>query len=242
MGKKSPAPPPAPDYTGAAIAQGQANIDAARLTARLSNPNISTPLGGQRVTFGRRQVNQQAYDAALAAWKARNPQASTPTQPPVQPSAQPSALPATQPSMQPPLQLPTDISAPPDRTNLAPRGPYSFEGENRIGGPTGDIYRIAPHELDQQITPSIQREREDYTQIGGGIGGTLPYGGYGPPPTAPGYGGGPDVMPTPEMFMETIDPDTPFIEQYLTPEAQATLEAQQRVERDLAGLGEKAIG
>ena len=60
-----------------------------------------------------------------------------------------------------------------------------------------------------------------------------------------GYGGGDyagDVMPTREMFTEMVDLDTPFIEQYLTPEAQATLEAQQRVERALSGLGEQAIG
>ena len=48
-------------------------------------------------------------------------------------------------------------------------------------------------------------------------------------------------MPTREMFTTMTDLDTPFIEQYLTPEAQATLEAQQRVERALAGLGEGAI-
>ena len=51
MGKRSPKPPPAPDYMGAAQQQAQANIEAARTTARLSNPNISTPLGGQRVRF-----------------------------------------------------------------------------------------------------------------------------------------------------------------------------------------------
>ncbi|MGA1111623.1 MAG: hypothetical protein ACO3VO_08505, partial [Ilumatobacteraceae bacterium] len=66
MGKKSPAPPPAPDYAGAAQQQGIANLEAARLTARLSNPNVITPLGGQRVTFGRPQFNKAAYDAAMA--------------------------------------------------------------------------------------------------------------------------------------------------------------------------------
>ena len=59
------------------------------------------------------------------------------------------------------------------------------------------------------------------------------------------YGGGEyagEVMPTRDMFTEMVDLDTPTIEQYLTPEAQATLEAQQRVERALSGLGEQAIG
>jgi hypothetical protein len=51
-----------------------------------------------------------------------------------------------------------------------------------------------------------------------------------------------DTAPTEDMFTSMVDLDTPNIEQYLTPEAQATLEAQQRVERAFSGLGEKAIG
>jgi len=43
--------PAAPDYTGAAVAQGQANIDAARATARLSNPNVYSPYGTQLVSY-----------------------------------------------------------------------------------------------------------------------------------------------------------------------------------------------
>jgi hypothetical protein len=69
MGKSSPKPPPPPDYAGAAREQGTANLEAARLTARLSNPNISTPLGGQRVTFGRQATNQAAYDAAMKQYQ-----------------------------------------------------------------------------------------------------------------------------------------------------------------------------
>ena len=51
MGKDAPAAPPAPDYTGAAIAQGAANIDAARATAKLTNPNVYSPYGTQTVTY-----------------------------------------------------------------------------------------------------------------------------------------------------------------------------------------------
>ena len=43
--------PAAPDYTGAALAQGQANIDAARATAKLTNPNIYSPYGTQLVSY-----------------------------------------------------------------------------------------------------------------------------------------------------------------------------------------------
>jgi hypothetical protein len=51
MSKDSPAPPAAPDYTGAAVAQGQANIEAARTSARLSNPNIVGPYGTQQISY-----------------------------------------------------------------------------------------------------------------------------------------------------------------------------------------------
>ena len=52
MGKDSPSPPPAPDYRAAAQEQGVANEAAARLSGRLSNPNIYGPYGSQLVTFG----------------------------------------------------------------------------------------------------------------------------------------------------------------------------------------------
>jgi hypothetical protein len=50
MGKKS-TPPPVPDYAGAAVAQGAANVDAARATAKLGNPNIYGPLGSQTISY-----------------------------------------------------------------------------------------------------------------------------------------------------------------------------------------------
>ena len=47
----SPSQPAAPDYAGAAKAQGQANLDAAIATGKLSNPQIYGPLGSQTVTY-----------------------------------------------------------------------------------------------------------------------------------------------------------------------------------------------
>lgn len=44
--------PPTPDYQGAAVAQGAANLDAARASAKLSNPNIVSPYGNQTVQYG----------------------------------------------------------------------------------------------------------------------------------------------------------------------------------------------
>jgi len=48
---KPPSAPAAPDYTGAAVAQGAANLEAARATAMLSNPNVYSPYGNQTVTY-----------------------------------------------------------------------------------------------------------------------------------------------------------------------------------------------
>lgn len=65
----APSPPPAPDYAGAATAQGQANVDAARATAKLSNPNVISPYGTQKVEYGRGiGFDQKAFDAATAKY------------------------------------------------------------------------------------------------------------------------------------------------------------------------------
>lgn len=47
----APDPPPPPDYTGAAVAQGAANKEAALATGMLSNPNIISPEGTQTVSY-----------------------------------------------------------------------------------------------------------------------------------------------------------------------------------------------
>jgi len=44
-------PPPAPDYVGAAQAQGQANLQAAIASGIMNNPNVSNPYGTQTVTW-----------------------------------------------------------------------------------------------------------------------------------------------------------------------------------------------
>ena len=51
MGKTASAPP-TPDFAGAATAQGAANVEAARASAKLSNPNIIGPYGTQTVSYG----------------------------------------------------------------------------------------------------------------------------------------------------------------------------------------------
>ena len=51
MGKSAPAAPPAPDYAMAAKEQGAANVEAARVGSKLSNPNMYTPYGTQLISY-----------------------------------------------------------------------------------------------------------------------------------------------------------------------------------------------
>ncbi len=72
MGKKSPAPPPAPDYATLAIKQGEANLAAAKQSAYMSNPNIYTPTGTQTVSWTKTPtVDTDAYNKALEAYQQR---------------------------------------------------------------------------------------------------------------------------------------------------------------------------
>lgn len=74
--------PDAPDYAAAAEAQGKANLDAARATAKLNNPNIINPYGTQTVTYGGGPpvFNQTAYDRAMEDYrKALNTYNNQPT-------------------------------------------------------------------------------------------------------------------------------------------------------------------
>lgn len=244
MGKKSPAPPPAPDYAGAAQQQGIANLEAARLTARLSNPNVITPLGGQRVTYGRPQFNQRAYDAAMAQYRARNPQATATGTPPT--GAPTGGVPPTAP-MGGGMYGPTtgtagvDMGVSPEPTATktdgmpaARRQALGMEDKDYAQG-----FTTLPTGSQVPTAMLIGGGRLDSSGMGPG---QMTRAGQGYDPSFSQYGYTGDVMPTREMFTDMVDLDTPTIEQYLTPDAQATLEAQQRVERAFSGLGERAIG
>jgi len=154
MGKDSPSPPAAPDYAGAATAQGAANVETARLQGRMNNPNISGPLGSQTVTFGTPSFDQENYDKAMSAYQA-SPRGAVPMQ----------------------NQF------------------YTEEGFDTAG------YQNA---MNKWAAGTNAPTREQYTTTTGG--------------------------------------DQPTITQTLTPQAQATLDAQQRVQRALAGLGEQGLG
>jgi len=47
---KSPSPPPAPDYAGAATAQGNANVETARVEGRMNRPDVFSPYDQTLVT------------------------------------------------------------------------------------------------------------------------------------------------------------------------------------------------
>ena len=63
----SPSAPAAPDYTGAAVAQGAANKEAAIAGAMASNPNITNPYGSQTVSWASTPV--QTYDTETGTWR-----------------------------------------------------------------------------------------------------------------------------------------------------------------------------
>ena len=248
MGKKSPKPPPAPDYAGAAAQQGQANLDAARLTARISNPNIQTPLGGQRVTFGRKQFDKTGYDAAMAQYNARQAQATG--APPTVGVGGGAVMPTTGGGG---VQMGGGMGGAGMYGGGSPIGNIDARRSPVYGGGVGTDLGVSSEPMAQKGMAAANRAQQqgmDYTQGGG-----MPYGGgrFDASGMGPGaatrakqgyrsnqYMG--DTAPTEDMFTSMVDLDTPNIEQYLTPEAQAALEAQQRVDLALSGLGEKAIG
>ena len=160
MGKSSPSPPPPPDYAGAARAQGAANEATARLQGRISNPNISGPLGGQTVTWGTPKFDQSGYDSAMAAYQAK------------------------------------------------PRGNAPYERQFITGRGGEDD----PQQFDET---GYQNAMNSYMSG--------------------------NIAPTREQFTTNANADQATVTQTLTPQAQATLDAQQRVQRALAGLGEQGI-
>lgn len=67
MGKSSPSAPAPPDYAGAAVAQGAANLETAKAQGRMNNPNVVGPLGSQTVTWARRRLIKLATIKRLQA-------------------------------------------------------------------------------------------------------------------------------------------------------------------------------
>lgn len=78
-GKGSSSPPPAPDYTGAAVATAQGNLDATRAAAAANRVNQETPYGNltytQTPTY---TTDYKGYQAALDQWNANGGQGDKP--------------------------------------------------------------------------------------------------------------------------------------------------------------------
>ncbi len=68
MGKKVQQPTP-PDFSGMAVAQGAANAEAARVSGRMSNPNIITPYGTQTVTWGSGTPSSTSTSSGGGHWE-----------------------------------------------------------------------------------------------------------------------------------------------------------------------------
>jgi hypothetical protein len=67
---KSVAAPPTPDYVGAAKQQGKDNLEAAKQSNLMSNPNMITPFGNQTVTYSSPTFDQAGYETALSKYNA----------------------------------------------------------------------------------------------------------------------------------------------------------------------------
>lgn len=65
--KDSSSPPAAPDYTGAAQAQGAANVETARAQGRMNNPNVITPYGTQTVQWGQSPSGNYQWNGSTYA-------------------------------------------------------------------------------------------------------------------------------------------------------------------------------
>jgi hypothetical protein len=87
----APNPPATPDYVGAAQAEGQARLEAARASAKLNQPNVVSPFGSQtwefgiggdpdraQLTVGLGEQGQQLYDLGTEAISPVRETVSTP--------------------------------------------------------------------------------------------------------------------------------------------------------------------
>ena len=121
---KSVSAPPTPNYSQIAQQQGAANVDAARATAKLSNPNIIGPLGSQRVTYG--TVDQAGYDKAMADWKAAGGENQQPQYDEF------GNVTSTGPAMPTLAQFTSDADTPTVTQTLNPMGQQTLEEQQKV--------------------------------------------------------------------------------------------------------------
>jgi hypothetical protein len=92
-----------------------------------------------------------------------------------------------------------------------------------------------------QANQSYNQQLQQYNATGG-KGGIIGYGGEDGTTPMYGQGGVAPIAPTREQYTTSTPNDQPTVTQTLNPQAQQTLEAQQRVQTSLANLGEQGIG
>ena len=164
MGKSSPKPPATPDYTASAIAQGAANLEAAKQSAYMSNPNIYTPLGSQQVTWSKQSTTDQtAYNKAMEQFRA-DVAAGKPVQAPPdlkdftvsieQPTIRQELTPAAQKTLE--AQQQTELG-------LANLGQQAI---GKVGGIFGSLFDPQLTNLQTQINYGQPQEAPDLENLG----------------------------------------------------------------------------
>lgn len=121
---KSVSAPPTPNYSQIAQQQGAANVEAARATAKLSNPNIIGPLGSQKVSYG--TVDQAGYDKAMADWKAAGGENQQPQY------DEYGNVTSTGPAMPSLAQFTSDSDTPTITQTLNPMGQQTLEEQQKV--------------------------------------------------------------------------------------------------------------
>ena len=163
MGKRAPSPPPAPDYAGAATAQGTANKDAARVASQLNNPAVIGPGGKQSwQTF-----DQTGYDKAKTDWQTAGSQGTAPDPNAFYTSEQPGDRPLLIQSLSPGQQSIYDTNQD-TQLKLAQLG---SQGAEAVGGTVGTTLDLSgmpaapgpPGQIrDDVINAMMSRVNTDY--------------------------------------------------------------------------------
>ena len=146
MGKSTPSAPQTPNYITAASDQGAANLKSGLQTAGLSNPNIISPYGNQKVTFDT-TTNPDMPQATVEQTLTPEAKATLDAQQKVQLSLANLGLKGTETASNV-LSTPFKYSGPDIKTSLGPQraidygpsaGMYGMAG----GGPAGDAFGLA---------------------------------------------------------------------------------------------------
>jgi hypothetical protein len=163
--KDSPSPPAPPDPYATARAQGTENRETAIAQGVINNPNINTPFGSQRVTWGTPgtpgtadSFDQAGYDAALA-------QFNNPTS---QPGVGPGYFDWSKDETNPVWVSQAPGGTAPNRSDFITRGTPGTPGTDASGAPGG----VQQPTIDQTLSPAGQAQLDQQNRIIGQLGST----------------------------------------------------------------------